>query len=257
MSKSGEALYMVTLKHLARDGKKAAADLPEVQLSYIPGKQLRGLLDALAALGPTVVFPVEPELRVTAPDGKYVVQLKGGRLQFVSWSSKHKGGEYSAARIYSIITGEEEAEAMRAQMTAGPASGGLMQSKAMLALLVVAIVAVNSFTFWFVSRPKKTLLPKYTVLAAEPARRVLENVAGFYETGERRLEIDKTGKVQRFKLGPERKLVSPQSFTVEAADAGGRQALVASINASRKTLITIKDPLSVVLYGDTYQRVQR
>lgn len=257
MSKSGEILYMVALKHLARDGKKAAADLPEVQLNYIPAKQLRALLDAVAALGPAVVFPVAPELRITAPDGKYVVQLKGGRLQFTSWSSQHKGGEYSAERIYSIITGEEEAEAQRAQQRSGDSSGGLMQSKPMLALLVVAIVAVNTFTFWFVTQPKKTLVPKYTVLSAEPAKRVLENVAGFYETGERRLEIDKSGKAHRYKIGPERKLVSPQTFTVEVADAGGKQALVASLNANRKALITIKDPVSVVLYGDTYQRVQR
>lgn len=257
MSKSGEILYMVTLKHLARDGKKAAAELPEVQLNYIPAKQLRALLDAVAALGPTVVYPVEPELRVTAPDGKYVVQLKGGKLHFVSWASKHKGGEYSAERIYAIITGEEEAEAMRAQEASASAGGGLLQSKAMMAVMVVLIVAVNSFTIWFLTQPKKTLLPKYTVLAAEPARRVLENVAGFYETGERRLEIDKNGKAQRFKIGPERKLTAAQNFVVEAADAGGKQALLASIHANRKVLITIKDPVSVVLYGDTYQRVQR
>jgi hypothetical protein len=258
MSKPGETLYMVTLKHLTRDAKKAAAALPEVQLRYIWGNQLRALLDAVAALGPGVVFPVEPELRITAPDGKYVVQLKGGKLQLVSWSSKHKGGEYSATRIHAIVTGEEEAEAQRAHDAAtAPAGGGLLQSKAAMALMLVAIVAVNGFTLWFVTRPKKTLLPKYTVLAAEPAWRVLETVAGYYETSERRLEIDKNGKAQRFKIGPERKLTALPAFTVEAADAGGKQALLASLNASRKTLITIKDPVSIVLYGDTYQRVQR
>ena len=255
MSKAGETLYMVALKHLARDGKKASADLPEVQLSYIPAKQLRTLLEAVAALGASVVFPVVPELRITAPDGKYVVQLKGGKLHFVSWSSSQKGGEYSATRIHAIVTGEEAEEAARAQEKANAPTG--MRSRAVMALLVVGIVAVNSFTIWFVLQPKKTLLPKYTLLAAEPAQRLLGSVAGVYETGgspgDRRMEIDKSGRVQRYKFGPERILTSPQSFTVQPADAGGKPALV----TSKKAIIAIKDPVTIVLYGDPYQRVQR
>ena len=40
---------------------------------------------------------------------------------------------------------------------------------------------------------------------------------------------------------------------MQAADAQGKPALL----TSRKALITIKDPLTVVLYGDKYQRVNR
>jgi hypothetical protein len=255
MSKSGETLYMVTLKHLARDGKKAAADLPEVQLSYINARQLRTLVEAVAALGPSVEYPAEPELRVTTPEGKFVVQLKGGKLNLISWSSAHKGGEYSAARIVAILTGEEAQEVERAY--AGPAERSGLRGRFAIAALLVGIVAVNSFTIWFLAQPKKSLLPRYTLLAHEPAQRVLENVAGVYETGpnpgDRRLEIDKTGKAQRYKFGTERKPVAPQSFTVQPADAGGKTALL----TSRKTMITVKDPVSVVMFGDLYQRVQR
>ena len=260
MSKSGETLYMVTLKHLARDGKKASADLPEVQLSYLTAKQLRGLIDGVAALVPAIAYPVEPELRIAAPEGKFVVQVKGGKLSLVSWSSAHKGGEYSAARIYSIITGEEAEEAARAQEVAIDEPGG-SRNKLVIALLIVGIVAVNAFTIWFVSQPKKTLLPKYAVLAADPAERLLGNVAGFYETGsapgDRRLEIDKAGKMQRYKFGPERALTIKQSYTLQPADAGGKPAIIANGSANRKALLTIKDPVTIVLYGDLYHRVQR
>jgi hypothetical protein len=134
-----------------------------------------------------------------------------------------------------------------------------LQGKAAMIGLIVAIIAVNSFTIWFVLQPKKTLLPKYTLLPPEPAERLLSNVAGVYETGaasgDRHLEISKDGAVQRFKFGPEpvRAPTVKQSFTVQAAEAQGKPALL----TSRKALITIKDPLTVILYGDTYKRVQR
>jgi hypothetical protein len=250
-----EALYNISLKHLSRDGKQAGADLPGVELSHITARQFRTVLDAMASAAETVVFPAEPELRVTTVDGNFVVKAKGGKLQLVSWSSRHKGGEYSAARIYSVITGEETADAARARAEGG--GGGWLQGKAAMVMLVVAILAVNTFTLWFVMRPRKTLLPKYTLLPAEPAARLLADVAGAYETGastgDRRIEIDKTGAVQRYKFGPERTPVVKQTFTVQAADAQGKPALL----TSRKALITIKDPLTVMLYGDKYQRVAR
>ena len=85
----------------------------------------------------------------------------------------------------------------------------------------------------------------------------MSTVAGVYETGsspgDRRMEIGKNGKVQRYKFGADRVLTTPQTFTVQAADAGGKQALI----TSKKSMITVKDQVSIVLYGDTYQRVQR
>ena len=255
MSKPSETLYNLSLKHLSRDGKQAGAELPTAELSHITAKQFCAVLEAIAGVAPSVAFPAEPELRVTTLDGNFVVKVKGGKLQLVSWSSKHKGGEYSAARIFAIITGEEAIEAARAQAAGG--GSGWLQGKAAMVMFIVAIIVVNSFTIWFVTRPKRTLLPKYTLLPAEPAARLLADVAGAYETGastgDRRIEIDKTGAVQRYKFGPERAPTVKQNFTVQAADAQGKPALL----TSRKALITIKDPLTVVLYGDKYQRVNR
>jgi hypothetical protein len=171
----------------------------------------------------------------------------------VSWSSSHKGGEYSAARIHAIITGEEAHEHARQHTVAAEPDG--FRSKATTVLLVFAIVLVNTFTVWFVTRPKKTLLPAYTLLAPEPAERVLTNVAGVYETGtapgDRHLEIRKDGVARRYKFAAERAPVEKQEFTVKPAETAGKPALL----TSRRTMITIKDPISVVLYGDTYQRV--
>ncbi len=260
MSKAPEALYNVALKHLSRDGTKAAADLPAQALNHISGKQLRAVLEAVGALAPSVIPPAEPELNIVAPDGKFVVRAKGGALHFTSWSSQHKSGQLSASRIYSIITGEEEAAVAERQASVGVRGGGRSGGgggKGALVLLAIAILAVNSFTIWFVTRPKKTLLPSYTVLPAGPAERLLGNVAGVYETGsapgDRRLEIDKSGQAQRYKFGNERTLTSKQTFTVVPAEAGGKPALL----TSRKSLITVSDSLTVMLYGDSYRRVPR
>lgn len=253
MSKAPEALYNVALKHLARDGKAAGAELPAQQLSHISAKQLRAVIDAVGVLAPSVIPPAEPELNVVTPEGKFVIRAKGGALHLVTWSSQHKSGEYSAARIYSIITGEEAAGVAREQSSGG--GGGGVGGKGMLILLGLAILAVNGFTIWFVTRPKKTLLPKYSVLAPGPADRLLGSVAGAYETGsapgDRRLEIAKTGEVQRYKFGAERALTNKQSYTVTAAEAAGKPALL----TNKKSLITINDSLTVVLFGDSYRRV--
>jgi hypothetical protein len=255
MNQANQTLYVVNLRQLSSDGKKAAANLPDAMLSYISAKQLRTLLDAVEALAPSVSPPIEPELRITAPEGKFVVHLRGGKLGFVSWSSSNKGGEYSAARIHAIITGEKLHEHAREQ--AGMTEPEGFRSKATTVLLVFAIVLVNSFTFWFVTKPKKTLLPKYTLMASEPAERLLANVAGVYETGtapgDRHLEIKKDGVAQRYKYAKENVPVEKQEFTVKPAETAGRPALL----TSRRTMITIKDPLSVVLFGDTYRRVVR
>lgn len=265
MSKPAEHLFSVTLKHLSSDAKKAGAELPEAQLYHVSVKQMRSLLDAAAALAPSVAYPAEPELRITGSLGKFVVQLKNGSLNFVSWSSsKRPGGQMTPARIIAAITGEEDEEeevvAPRGGGGAARRSGGGRASEGKstmtIAALVVAIIAVNSFTVWFMLQPARTNLPKFTLMQPGPAERLMSEVAGFYETGgsagDRRIEIKKDGVVNRVKFGAARTPISPQTFTVLAAESGGKPALVAP---TKKTLITVKDQLSIVLYGDTYQRV--
>ena len=89
------------------------------------------------------------------------------------------------------------------------------------------------------------------------AERLLSDVAGVYETGDgpgdRRLEIQKNGGMQRIKFGAQRTVAQKQAYTVKAAEAAGKPALV----TNKQTVITIKDMQAVVLYGDTYRRVNR
>lgn len=259
MSK-GELLFSVTLKHLSPDVKKAGAELPEAQLYHVSVKQIRGLLDSAATLAPGVAYPVEPELRITGTTGKFIVQLKAGELHFVSWSSsKRSGGKITPAQIVAAITGEEADEddvpVVSARQSSRGGGGRSAKQGVSIGMLVIAIIAVNSFTVWFMMQPPKTLLPKFTLMQSGPAERLMNDVAGFYETGagsgDRRLEIRKDGSVQRIKFGMSRSAAQTQTFTALAAEVGGKPALV----TSKKSLITIKDPLSIVLYGDTYQRV--
>lgn len=259
MSKPVETLYTVGFHHLSVDVKKCGVSLPDAQLNYLSAKQVRGLLDAAFALAQSVEFPAEPELRITSGGAKFVVQLKGGTLNFISWSSSVKaGGRTTPAQIFDAITGaDNQVEDASTSGSLITGLGGGLLAKMNIGMLAVAIIAVNSFTFWFMSRPPKTLLPKFTVMQPEPAERLLADVAGIYETGgssgDRRLEIKKDGAVERIKFGEHRVASQKQTYTVKAVEAGGKPALV----TDRKSLITIKDPQSLVLFGDTYRRVMR
>ncbi len=256
MSKPVVPLFQVALRHLSADVKKAGATLPDAQLNHVSVKQIRTMLDSAAALAPGVVYPTEPELRFTGPSGKFVVQIKAGNLNFISWSAKVKiGGVVTPAQIIDAITGENQEQEYSTAPVARDSSGGGFRPSLNMAALVVAIIAVNSFTFWFLTSPPRTLVPKFTLMAPEPAERLLSDIAGAYETGggpgDRRLEIQRNGGVQRIKFGAQRTVALKQTYTVKAAAAGGKPALL----TDRKSLITIKDPQTLVLFGDTYQRV--
>lgn len=253
-------LFTVTLRHLSADGKNVGADIPNSQLYHVSPKQLHTLLKGLGDNAPSVVPPAEPEVRISGPSGEFVVRVNSGQLQLVSWSSAHKGGTATPAQIVATITGEEKVEPVRsvARPTASPAaarSSSPVREKITLVLLGVAILAVNGFTAWIWTRPPRSLLPNYRVLGPEQAERVLASVAGTYETGrdsgDRRIEIKKDASVQRFKLGTGGAVKETQNFTVQPVETDGKTGLL----TSRKSMITVKDNLSLVLFGDTYTRV--
>jgi hypothetical protein len=193
--------------------------------------------------------------------------VKAGQLHLVSWSAAHKGGVVTPAQVIEAVGGDEKGEdattpagksraPMKAQakVKAG-ASGGDLKEKLTLVMLGIAIIGVNCFTVWFVTRPPRTLTGDYRLLPNEEAQRVLTDVAGAYETGrgsgDRRIEITKDGNVNRIKFGSGGSVKETQNFTVKPVEAAGNKALV----TSRKSLMTIKDPTQVTLYGDTYKKV--
>lgn len=258
MSQQTDVLYTVALRHLSADGKRAGADLPALELNYISAKQLRSLVQGLEILAPKVVYPTEPEVRVTGPTGKFVVQVKAGQLHLVSWSSAHKGGVATTAQIMDAITGGGTvSNTPIAVASSKKASGSSLKEKLTLVGLGAAILAVNAFTIWFLTRPPRTLLGAYKLIPSDKAKRVLENAVGAYETGkgpgDRRIEIGADAEVKRIKYGSGGTVKDFQTFNVQPVESDGKLALLTS---PRKTIIQLKDNISVVLYGDTYTRVK-
>jgi hypothetical protein len=186
------------------------------------------------------------------------VKANGGHLEFTSWSAAQRGsGVMTAPQIHAAITGEGVDEAPAPVAALSPQGHASGRRKVMVsALLVVAIVLVNSFTAWVMFKPKKTLAPKYTLMKPEPAERVLASASGIYETGgspgDRQLRIARDGAVEWIKFGRDRKAADKKAFTVAAATIAGKAALLTS---PRKSAIEIKDVSMLVLYGDTYRRI--
>lgn len=262
MSKPSEQLYDITLSQLAPDAKKADFDYGTIERPKTTEKDLRTLLMAATALAPKVTYPLTPEIRIAAPTGRYVVQLKEGRLQFVSWASaKSRGGNPTFEQIIGIVSGEiaEGDPAFEAAPTA-PIDEKMSAGKSrglFIALMVFIIIGVNGFTFWNAKKPPGNFLPKFQLIEPAPAARLLTSTAGAYETGrdpgDRRLQIAKDGGVVWIKFGAGRSVKQQNTFTVQAAESAGKPALLTSTNS----MITIKDPTTLVYFGDTYIRVMQ
>ena len=108
-----------------------------------------------------------------------------------------------------------------------------------------------------VTRKKLQSLVLSLLLDPEPGKRLVENLAGSYETGaspgDRRLEIASDGKIVWIKFGPDRSTAEKREMTSQAATTGGFDALF----TSRKSIIKVRDRASLVLFGDTYVRVAK
>lgn len=255
-------LYDLTLSQLAPDAKKAGLEYGTIERPGTSEKALRALLKDAAALAPKVAYPLSPEIRIAAPTGRFVVQLKEGRLQFVSWASaKSRGGTPTVEQIIGIVVGEiaegdtglETAPAVTPRTATSAA-----RKRVMLAvLLVLVVIGANGYTFWNAKRPPGNFLPPYHLMEAEPASRLLANVAGDYETGrdpgDRRLQIARDGGIVWIKFGANRTAKQQKAFTARPAESAGAPALL----TSTASMIKIKDPTAVVYFGDTYVRVMK
>lgn len=260
-------LFTLNLKHLSSDCKKAGAELANAELYYISVKQLGVLLKSLHDIAPKVEPPTEPEMRITGPTGTFLVRVKAGQMHLVSWSSAHKGGVVTPDQVLEAVGsgggGDDEASAAaepaRKRPKAVPAkapAASKSNDKLTMIVLTLAILGVNSFTVWFVTRPPRSVTAAYALLSAEESERVLTEIAGNYETGknsgDRRIELKRDGSMQRLKFGAAGAVKERQAFAVKGAETAGKKALLTD---PRKSLITVKDAQSLVLYGDTYKKV--
>ncbi len=270
MSESATPAFELQLRQLSNDAREANLELPVVQRSGVSSKELRKLLTAAAATSLKVEYPLTPEIRINGPTGSFVVQLKEKRLNLVSWASaKSRSGIMPADDIYSAITGEvEEREPIYVPPTpAAAANRGAASRKEPKAplrkglimmytgILGLIIIGVNLFTLSELRRPPGNFLPPYRLLEPGPAERLLTSVAGAYETGsgngDRRLQISKDGKVKWIKFGNGRSSAEERNFTVQGAESNDRPSLL----TSRKSMIKVKDPITLTYFGDTYVRV--
>jgi len=259
MSAPAVPVYDVTLSQLSLDARKAGLDFPASTRAGLTRKELRALLKAAADTATTVGYPLTPELRVAAPTGNYVIQMKESRLNFVSWASLNsRGGIPTVDQMLEIITGQVVEGDTGLPETEAPVRGGNSKNgkRAALAVLLVAVViGVNAITFLQAKKPPGNFLPRYTLLEGGPAERVFAGVTGNYETGgqpgDRRLQIASNGAVQWLKFGADRAVAERREFTTQAVEVAGAPALL----TSRQSVIKIKDPTTVTLFGDTYARV--
>lgn len=258
-----ETFYTVSLRQLSPDAREAGVSYADTERKDVSAKELRALLRSAACLAPRVAYPLAPEIRITTGAGRFVVQLKDGRLHFISWSSaKSRGGNPTADQIFSIITGQDVEDDTSA---AAPSTGSSDLPKASStwrwavgSVAVVVILVVNFYSVWNYRKPPGDLLPPFRMLDPEPAKRLLESVAGNFETGDtpgdRRLEINREGKIVWIKFGPNRTAVERRELTAQGAESSGRSALL----TNKKGLITVKEDFaSLTLFGDMYLRVTR
>jgi hypothetical protein len=245
--------YAVTLHHLASDVTWASATAPDVELKNLSAAKLRMLIESLATLAPAVQYPAAPEIRITAPGGRFLVQVKDAKVKFTSWALRAGGTELTPQQMIAAITGEPLDE--RGMVAGGSTSKSRLPKGVKVALLAVVIVGSNAVTAWVATKPPMTLLPPYRLMDEAPAQRLLTTVAGDYETGkepgDRALSIKKNGAVRWTKLGPDRAIEEDETFATKPVQVGpnATPGLLAD-----KAVIEVKDPITVVFYGDTYRR---
>ena len=244
--------FTVTLHHLAPDAKKAGAAYPDTELPEVNEKKLRGLIRALAGLAAENYAPAAPELRVEAPHGKFVVQVLGGRLRINSWTMRVGGADLTPDQIFALITG---AEAVADAVADAGASAARRSRRGLIALFAILIVGSNATTAWMLLRaPANPLLPEFTLLAKEPAERLLATAAGEYQSGTaagaRALTITPSGRARWVTFGPHGTIAEESEVMVQPVQSKGRAALLADDRA----LIELPDPVSIVFYNETYRR---
>lgn len=260
MSRGAPTGLETTFVQLSPDGREAGAQFAETLRDDVSPRELRRILRRLEDLAPTLDFSVQPGLRITAPAGKFVIQVKAGRLTFVSWASgQHAAATPTVDDMVRIVTGEiVEGEVEPLPAPALPSIGPSRRRRGLIiALVAVVFVAVNVFTIVEARKPPGNFLPAYRLLEPEAAGRLLENVAGAYETGaqqgDRRLEITKAGVVHWIKFGAGKTAVERRELNVRAVQANGTSGLL----TNRNTIIFVKGPITLSFFNDTYTRAAK
>ena len=245
-------MFAVTLHHLSLDAKKAGAAYPDAEVLEVNEKKLRQLIRAFATLAPTDCGAAAPELRVASPHGQFVVQISQGRLRINSWTMRVGGSDLTPDQIFALITGAEAVAGAAAEVDSVRSRGSRMK---LIALLAAVVLGTNAVTAWMLlHKPPNPFLPEFTPLAKEAGARLLDGVAGEYQSGtaegNRALVIARNGHAHWRTFGPHQTVAEESDVVLQPVQFRGKPALLADGQA----LVEITDAASIVFYNETYRR---
>lgn len=252
--------FHIVLHHLSPDARVASASQPDHDMPKVTIEKLRELLVALAATAAQLPAgsAATPEIRIKAGKDTLQVRVSEGQLRFVSWETKAGGVGLNVDQIIARVSfsapRSEPAPLRPARMhvPAGPPEKVPRWLK--VSGLIVAIIVINSISVWMLLRPPPDLLSEFELLPSGASQELLASLAGDYETGsregDRRLTIQPDGALQLSKYGQQRVVVQEGAKTARGALTSGKPALL----TDDPYLLEVKDPNTVVLYGDTYKR---
>lgn len=251
----------VTLHHLAPDAQQAGAEYPDLALEEVPPAKLRVLLERLAKLAPRCEYPLAPELRIAGPRGRFVVHVRAGQVHVTSWAAKAPPANLPPEEILDLVTRDEVELKPLLRVSAAPSMKGRglrrkLRGRTVL-VLVAGLLLANSAMAWYLTKPKRglpaDLLPAYRVLDPEPAKRVVADFVGIYETSDddsRSLKIASDGRITWVRFGVGHVALETQEFPSQAAKSGNHSVLV----TSNLGMIELSDPITLTYFGDTYRR---
>jgi len=252
------AEFSVTLHQLAPDMSEASHRLSDTAARPLSAAAVRQMIEAFARLAPGTQYPTQPELRIVGPAGSFLVQARNGEMRVSSWSAQASGASLSCDQIVALVLGLDAPGA--GPQPGAAASGGARRNSARgkFAALVLGVVAVNGGTAWLLTQPPPPLppevLPACQIVAPERAQRVLDDFAGEFDTGtaegDRHLTIRRDGGIRWFKWGAGRTVEEETTLQARAAESRGRAVLV----TENSGMIELKDPITIVYFGDAYRR---
>ncbi|MDD3181004.1 MAG: hypothetical protein PHQ04_11740 [Opitutaceae bacterium] len=262
--------YQVVLHALAPDATDAGSTYADTTLPGVSEEQLRQLLTAFADLAARLspMVTPRPEIRIKSPAGLVMIVPVEGKLHFVNWETKVGGFKVSVDDIMAKIAataaiptkaaGATPTTVHAAARTASPirktATG--KRKFVTIALLGVAIVAMNLTTVWMLFMPPRTLLPPHVFLPEAESDALMKQVAGVYQTGaregDRRLEIEKLGLLRFAVYGKNQTLRRERLQTARGARITEGVVILTDENG----ILRPKDQSTITIYGDTYRRIQ-
>lgn len=262
-----EPTYSVTLHHLAPGATAAGLQYPDEQLANVSVDRLRELLLALelVAAGLTIYEPSTPELRIRNEREVFVVRTRYRQLCLVGRESLLRGEPHSIPYIVGVITGVatepatplEPVRTYERPPSASPIApeGAPPKPWLKIAVLLTLIAACLGTGVWLLLRPARTVAPKFAPLPPAESTALLGRLAGEYRTGtgegDRRILLLADGTLRLAKYGPAQAIAEEIVRTARGASQNGQTALA----TPDPYLILVRDPDTLVLYGQAYKRV--